>query len=624
MGRAATNALTTVLAWVLASLAAFAVGGQAEVTLSTDAWAKLETFEAHSLGKADQTFGRKVYRQALTEYDAFILEFPKSKAVPYAVYRKARCLHLDEKRFKAIEGYEGVLDYFPNVIEFAAPALYSIGECHQQNGDLEKAMKAWLEMATDKDYRKHLLAAPAIYHLADNLMKQDKAAEAVKYFEQVAEDFRNSNPDPARAAMSRAIAYYVRQQPSEPMLRELYRRTRSFEHDPRTIPKDAEIGLDKLYWQRVWERVWNEARAFNETQKDDRKRYFRYWAKAFDGKFAEWEEFQLHAANMALEASGDTDRWTKRMDEIFAEGFKTGDLGRIFRWIGLFKGHPKKVEEYIAKVDLKTLKLAEMKALMEAVVGAGELGLAKLAFNRIYETFDFATMSNREIETLAFVIFESLADAGMGQNMVRKIRVYQMPDPEKAALAKRLSRVDAPGVKWICVQFDDKDRGKNELLEFYYSIGKKLPKTLNEAEVKKERMELASHLVGVDAYAAGAWWKKAEFHFWDKQYQEAMSGYRMADNPPENLWQIVECFKGLGNVDGAIGQLVEIENFFKDAAPRAALTKAYVYRWARRPKNEIGAFRDVLKKYPKSGESSQAHQELEKLGVKTGGTVDAE
>jgi tetratricopeptide (TPR) repeat protein len=598
---------------------------RAEVGLAPDAWAKLETFEAHSLAKADQTFGRKDYRQALTEYDAFILEFPKSKAVPYALFRKARCLHLDEKRFKAVEGYTEVLDYFPNVIEFAAPALYSIGECHQQNGDLEKAMKSWLEMATDKDYRRHVLAAPAIYNLADNLMKQDKAADGVTYFEQVAEDFRNSNPDPARAAMGRAITYYVRQQPNEAKLRELYRRTRSFEWDPRTIPADAEIGLDKLYWQRVWERVWEEARAFGEPQKDERKRYFRYWAKAFEGKFLDWEDFQLHAANMAREASGDTERWIKRMNEIFAAGFKPGDLGRIFRWIGFFKGQPKMVEEYIGKVDLKKLKLAEMKALMEAVVGAGELGLAKMAFNRIYETFDFASMSNREIETLAFVIFESLDDAGMGRNMVRKIRVYQLPDPEKAALAKRLYKVDAPGVKWICVQFDDKDRGKNELLEFYYATGKrKMPEGLNEAEVKKERLELASYLVGVPEYAAGAWWKKAEFHFWDKKFQEAMTAYRMADNPPANLWQIVECFKGLGNVEGAIGQLVEIENFFRDVAPRAAISQAYVYRGARRQKDEIGAFRNVLKKYPKSGESSQAHQELEKLGVKTGGTVDAE
>jgi hypothetical protein len=32
----------------------------------------------------------------------------------------------------------------------------------------------------------------------------------------------------------------------------------------------------------------------------------------------------------------------------------------------------------------------------------------------------------------------------------------------------------------------------------------------------------------------------------------------------------------------------------------------------------------VLKKYPKSGESSQAHQRLEEMGLPIGGGVDAE
>jgi hypothetical protein len=38
----------------------------------------------------------------------------------------------------------------------------------------------------------------------------------------------------------------------------------------------------------------------------------------------------------------------------------------------------------------------------------------------------------------------------------------------------------------------------------------------------------------------------------------------------------------------------------------------------------VAALRAVLKKYPKSSESSDAHEELEDMNVKTGGGVDVE
>ena len=602
-----------------------------EVTLPSSEWKRLDSFEAHTLAKADQAFHKKLYRDALANYDAFILEFPRSKAVPYALLRKGRCRHLDEKRFQAIELYEELLDYFPNLVPYAAPALFYIGSSHAENGDLEKAMKAWLEMATDEDYRRHTLAAHAIFSLADNLARQKKESDAVKYFEQVAVDFRNKNPDPARQAMSRAITHYVRLAPNEKRLQELYRKVRSFEHNPRTIPEDAEISFDKLYWQRVWERVWHEARAFSTAQKDDRKRYFRYWAKVFDGKFADWEEFQMHAANITLQASGDTERWIKRMDELFAKGYKDGDIGRICRWMSVYRAHPTKIKEYLDKIELKKLKLNGIRDLVGLLAGLGQKGMAKSVFDKMYKTFDFETLSNKDIETLAFIIFSSLQDGPMGQNMVRKIRVYQLSDDEKEGLSGRLQRVDGPGVRWVCLQFDEKDRGKNVLVNYYYRLGPggvrrgggPAGQTLDAKQVKKERMDLAAHLTGVDDYAAGAWWIKAEFHFWERQLKEALAGYRMADNPPDNLWQIVECFKGMGNVESAVGQLIEIENFFKSQAPRAALAIAYTYRWARRKNEEISAFRAVLKKYPESGESSRAHQELEKMGIKMGGGTDA-
>src|SRR5262245_44152694 len=195
----------------LSLVAATVCVAQTEVVKLTDEeFAKLDTFEAHTLGKADKVFNERNYKQAGAEYDSFLLEFSKSPATPYALLRKARCLHYDGKRYEAIKEYTEVLDYFPNEIKFAGAALYYTGLAHWENGEIEKAMKAWAEMAEDKDYSKHPLAASAINALADNLVKQEKADKAVQYYQQVAIDFRDANPEAARLAINRAMPYLMR------------------------------------------------------------------------------------------------------------------------------------------------------------------------------------------------------------------------------------------------------------------------------------------------------------------------------------------------------------------------------------------------------------------------------
>ena len=127
-----------------------------ELTMPAEQFKRLEGLEAHTLKQADGTFKRamqarekraELLEQASKEYDAFLKEYPKSVAVPFALYRKARCLHLDEKRFHAIRAYNEILDYFPNELPYAAAALYLIGQANWESGDKLEARKAWAEMA---------------------------------------------------------------------------------------------------------------------------------------------------------------------------------------------------------------------------------------------------------------------------------------------------------------------------------------------------------------------------------------------------------------------------------------------------------------------------------------------
>ncbi|NLB56115.1 MAG: tetratricopeptide repeat protein, partial [Lentisphaerae bacterium] len=132
--------------FVLFSVLAFSIASAQEVTLQKSDESKLDPFEQQNLARADKLFADKQYRAAMADYDLFLLEFPKSAALPYALLRKSRSIELDNKRYQAIKSYQEVLDYFPNHVAYAAPALFYIGDCHWSNGNTKNALIAWSKM----------------------------------------------------------------------------------------------------------------------------------------------------------------------------------------------------------------------------------------------------------------------------------------------------------------------------------------------------------------------------------------------------------------------------------------------------------------------------------------------
>ena len=137
-------------------------GGVPEVMYPAAKYKMLDNFEAHTLQKADKAYSQKSYRLAAKLYDQFILEYTKSKATPYALARKGRCLQHDNKKFKAIKEYDEVLDYFPDDVYFATAALYYKGECYWQAQEFKQAYLAWAEIAEDEEYRKQPWAGTAL------------------------------------------------------------------------------------------------------------------------------------------------------------------------------------------------------------------------------------------------------------------------------------------------------------------------------------------------------------------------------------------------------------------------------------------------------------------------------
>ena len=557
----------------VALLALAEPSAQAEdVHLSSEEFKRLDTFEGHVLAKADKVFVAKDYKRAAAEYDSFILGFPRSKAIAYALLRKARCLQLADKRYEAIREYTEVLDYFPNAVKYAAAALYYVGECHWANADEEKAMAAWAKMAEDVDYRKHVLAAPAINSLADHLAKEGQVQKAAAYYQQVAIDFRRTNGHAAREALGKAVAYFIRTKPDEPKLRAFYQKVGSFNHGRRKT--DGDLATSRRYWGAVRGRVRQHAQ-FTETQGELRDRYYRYWAKALDGKFPDWDDYQIDLAGLKLAYEKDLGKWMQRLDRQFARGQKAGDYARIVRWMGLFAHHKTKVTEY-------------------------------------YNKLRFEKMTNQQIREVMATLYDRAKNPAMARNVFGKLRLGDMPDGEKAGLAHYLYRKDGALVKDVCMTMEDKELGHAELLRFYH--------WLRDA---KRGVPQADRVAGMPRFAQEALYKKAELLHWSKQYQQAVAAYQQADQPPATLWGIADCYAKMGRLAQAVGQLREIEAFFKKHAPEAALRIAHLYARAKKTKLQIAALRSVLKKYPKSHQSSSAHQDLERLGIKIGGGIDA-
>jgi len=559
-----------------------------ETALSNEERAALDTFEGVSIDRADKVFAAQDWPRAVAEYDAFVVQFPESKVTAYAILRKGRGLQQANKRFEAIKVYEEVLDFFPDDVKYAAAALFRIGECHMQNGDVSKAMKAWLELSEDSDYVKQPLGAPALNGLAENLIKQGRADEGIARYEQVAVEFRKSSPDAARAAIARVLPHHVRTKPDVKKLHDFYVAAKTFHHGPREPATESFADGDFWWWVR---QVISQNAQFTDVQKGERDAFYRYWVGQMQGKLPASDDHQIAIADYIRIYEGDAAAWAQRLDKQFADHQKEGNHGRITRWIGLFSaaGNKAKVDEY-------------------------------------YQKLDFGKMSNADVLALVYAIVENKGDVALAGNTFGKLKLAEMPDSEKQNICNWMrDRWQLPGTRDLalraCLGFNDATKGKIAALRYLHWRCQHHFRT--EAD-RSEGLALAAEMQKAPDAAKEAFVLGGNLLQWTGKYEEAIQAYQQADSPPQTLFWTAECLAKLGKLEPAVSQLREVENFFKDRAPEAALAVAYLYRDAGIKEKYVRSLRGVLKKYPKSGESSQAHLRLEEMGLPIGGGVDAE
>jgi TolA-binding protein len=537
---------------------------EGEVYLPNAEYDRLDRFEALALDKADKVYSEAKYRQALTEYDSFLREYPRSSATPYAVLRKGRCLHRDDKRNAAIRQYAEVLDYFPTVVEYAGAALYYQGLAAMENGDEDKAIKYWSQMAQDKGYSKHPLAAGAINRLADNLVAKGRVEPAMAYFWQVAVDFRQTYPQMADYARQQVIAFYIRTSPNEPKLRAFFSQSWALKNQQSS---EEQLVANFEYWDDLRGRAAAAGPTFTDKEAELKTRFYAYWGKALDGKFLDHDDYRIAVIGFQRLADKDAATWTRRLDDQFTKGGKTDDPERIAKWVVAFHTVKAKMMDY---------------------------------YNRV----DFSKMSNAQIAVMMKALYETGTQGPMARNVFAKLNLGKMPDEEKVQLARWLWEKDADCGKQTCESMQDKDLGKHELLDHYHHV-----------RDTKNGLAMADQLVGSPRFATDSLYKKGEMLEWSNKWPEAILAYRQVNDQPNNLWRIASCYEKMGQIDKAITQLQEVENFFKDFSGQAALKIAKVYKRNNLPEKSVAAFRRVLIKYPQTPQSADAHSELEAMGI---------
>ena len=174
-------------------------------------------------------------------------------------------------------------------------------------------------------------------------------------------------------------------------------------------------------------------------------------------------------------------------------------------------------------------------------------------------------------------------------------------------------------------------RGHYELARFCLDkMSDQLRATYGRYELlhqRKQWEDAANVLQQIIAADDGYWKRRAEGQLADLyrvrlgKQEEAIKLYRQINNPPGTIWKISDAFIRMGKFDEGLSMLKELEASFPGEAPKAAWKRVSLLESRDKDDLAVAEARKIMKKYPKSGESSKAHQFLEKRGYATGGAV---
>jgi len=545
------------------------VGQAEELAYPGPDFAKLDTFEGVNLGDADKLFAGGDFKGAYAAYKAYSFEFPKSKATAYVLLRMGRCLQKLEKRHAAITSYQDVVDYFPNDVPFAAAALFHIGECHGLNGEVEKQSAVWARMVKDDAYVSQPNSGTALAFLAGEMTKLGKFEEAVAYAWRTAVAFRTSNQGAAAAARNAVLAHYATRSPNHDKLKEFYIAAGGFEGRGNDTDKPED---DARYWSNALNDVLRMTG--DVAQKESA---CAYWTGKMGDRFVENDDLRMQWSDALLVQNKDRAAWAARMEKQYQA--KPATLERLKQWLEYFRHRqdPAARTAFFTKHGqplVAGLDPAAKIALIGQMIHHGMVAEAQWVMR---------TISPDNLSDQDLVGFAGVA-AALNESEETVLRIFARMKDKLAATKARF--------------------------DYYNSRSHRNPPFMEKALAEIPALKQSP------AHAGQALvWAEATLLQGLGRFDEAIKAYRAANKQPDSTWAVADCLVALKQYDQAVTTVREIESVGGAVAAAACLKAADIYRASGDKGREVTQLRTVLKRYPKSGESSQAHNRLESYGA---------
>ncbi|MEZ7956370.1 MAG: tetratricopeptide repeat protein [Rubritalea sp.] len=549
-----------------------------EIIYPPKEFAKLDTFEGLNLEDADKLYKKKDYKGAYAAYKAYSFEFVKSKALPYVLLRMGRCLHMIDKRHAAIKAYQDVVDYFPDDVSYAAGALFYIGQCHQQNGDTAKQNAVWARMVKDDDYVAQPNSGTALAYLGGAMAKLGKFEEAAEYHWRTAVAFSKTNHQAAALARSAVINHFVTRSSNDDKLKEFYVEAGGFDGRGQKSDQPDE---DKRYWTTVLK----TAQDMKSAEQDKREKVARYWSAKMGDRFTDNDGLRKQWIDLQNVYEKDTKSWLARLEKQYK--LQPAVLARVLKWCGYYSADVKMRSAFFAsqsKPFLAGMKTVEKMKLM------GDLRHPL----RMYE----------ESRT----VMRSVSTQGLNDEEIKKLTNFAAYyEPEEFVLR-------------YFARMKDKTFASKSRFDYYNARTHKNKPFMEKALAEIPLLRKAPKYAGQALILSQA-------RLLQKlgRYEEGIKAYRGANKQPESTWGVTDCMVALKQYPQAVKTVQGLESVGGGIASAASLRIAEIYRISGNKGKEVQQLRMVLQRYPKSGESSEAHNRLEKYGVAlTGGESTAE
>jgi len=543
-----------------------------EVRYPNEEFAKLDTFESIAVEDADKLFNNKDYPGAYAAYKAYSIEFAQGKALPYVLLRMGRCLHLAGKRNTAIKAYQDVVDYFPNDVRYAAAAMYYIGQCHEQNGNEDKALAAWAKMVKDKAYVAQANSGTALIKLAEAMQQRGDYNEAAEYQWRTAVAFRESNHIAAAEARKSVEYHYIIRSPNQQKLLAFCKEVGGFGwRDNIDQPQDS-----ALYWEHLFNRVLG-----TRLEEEKRVEVARYWDEQMGDRFVENDDLRVKWFNARLAHDKDLKAWTKRMDKQFK--VQPVSLDRAMHWLGYYRSSEMRSAFY-AKYAQPLTSGTDTKQKLSLIDQLRRLGM-----------HDEAAQVVTNVHT-----------NGMDDQTLRRYGAYVNAYQGEEAYLRVIDKIQ------------DKTFASRTRFDYHYG------RSSNSSEHQDRALAEVVVLSKSPEHAQAIVWPHAVLMQRKGEYEEAIKLYQAANREPQSTWAIIGCRIAMKDYDKAIDLCNELQSLGGSTAAQACLKAADIYRTAGDKGKEVTQLQLVLRRYPGTGQSSEAHQRLENYGVKIiGGESEA-